>query len=87
MQGRHILLAGLLWRVGNGKRIRVTKDPWYGGATYFIGMPYTFKTCSRHPDLPLTDLIDSDLKVWRCDLITRLFDPQEARLITSMSIS
>ncbi|CAL9015935.1 unnamed protein product [Prunus brigantina] len=82
MQGRRILLAGLRWRVGNGESIRVTEDPW-------IPQPHTFKTRSRHPDLPLTvaDLIDFVTKVWRCDLISRVFDPTEARLITSMPIS
>ncbi|CAB4283736.1 unnamed protein product [Prunus armeniaca] len=82
MQGRRILLAGLRWRVGNGESIQVSEDPW-------IPTPHTFKTSSRHPDLPLTvaDLIDSELKIWRCDLISRLFYPNEARLITSMPIS
>ncbi|KAI5340961.1 hypothetical protein L3X38_020235 [Prunus dulcis] len=82
LQGRRILLAGLRWRVGNGERIRVTEDPW-------LPKPYTFKTSSRHPELPMivAELIDSESKAWRCDLISQLFEPHEVRLITSMPIS
>ncbi|CAL8993020.1 unnamed protein product, partial [Prunus brigantina] len=82
LQGRRILVAGLRWRVGNGESIRVAEDPW-------LPQPYTFKTSSRHPDLPVivADLIDPGLKTWRCELISRLFTPNEARLITSLPIS
>lgn len=57
MQGRHILEAGLRWRVGIGEQICVALDPW-------LPTPHTFKTRSKHPDLPpmVADMIYADMK-------------------------
>ncbi|KAI5345168.1 hypothetical protein L3X38_013045 [Prunus dulcis] len=53
IQGRRILESGVRWRVGNGEKIQVSRDRW-------IPIPWSFKTTTRHPNLPrmVHELID-----------------------------
>ncbi|CAL9014415.1 unnamed protein product [Prunus brigantina] len=82
LQGRRLLESGLRWRIGDGTSVQVRKDPW-------LPTPYTFRTLSRHPDLPsmVHELIDPLLKIWKEDVINRCFTPEEASRILSIPIS
>ncbi|KAH0972205.1 hypothetical protein GBA52_024361 [Prunus armeniaca] len=82
LQGRRLLESGLRWRIGDGIKVQVRNDPW-------LPSPYTFRTLSRHPDLPLMvhELIDPLLKAWKQDVINRCFTPEEATRIFNLPIS
>ncbi|CAB4284327.1 unnamed protein product [Prunus armeniaca] len=82
IQGRKVLEAGLRWRIGNGKIVRISEDGW-------LPKPYAFKVLSRHPDMPhrVMDLIDPEVRIWQRDLIQRYFTLEEAQLILPMVIS
>ncbi|KAM2075386.1 hypothetical protein ACFX1T_038282 [Malus domestica] len=45
LQGRKVLKLGIRWRVGDGRSIRVMKDPW-------LPTPRTFLPISRHDEMP-----------------------------------
>ncbi|CAL2267792.1 unnamed protein product [Prunus armeniaca] len=82
IQGRKVLEAGLRWRIGNWKIVRISEDGW-------LPKPYAFKVLSRHPDMPhrVMDLIDPEVRIWQRDLIQRYFTLEEAQLILPMVIS
>jgi hypothetical protein len=54
-----LIREGLIWRVGNGEKIRIWQDKW-------LPMPSTFKVYARpallHPTATVKELIDSTSK-------------------------
>ena len=79
-----LIQEGLIWRVGNGEKIRIWQDKW-------LPMPSTFKVYSTpillHPTATVKELIDSTSKDWNRELIDNLFSVEEARVIHSLPIS
>lgn len=64
LQGRRILERGLRWRVGDGRSICISHDPW-------IPRPHTYKVRSKHVDMPMmvSDLIAPEGGAWKGDLV------------------
>lgn len=60
------------WQVGDGRSIKVSHDPWFS-------WPYTFWIRSKHDEMPqmMCEMIDSDVGVWKIDLIRRCFEEEE----------
>ena len=66
MATQRILRNGVRWRVGNGQKIRILSDKW-------LPNPSTFKVISPPKLLGcqafVSDLINSDTKEWKVELI------------------
>jgi hypothetical protein len=79
-----LIREGLLWRVGNGEKIRIWKDKW-------LPLPSTYMVCSPpvllHSTAMVNELINIDTKWCHKDLIENLFSVEEARVIQSLPIS
>ncbi|CAL8094550.1 unnamed protein product [Prunus armeniaca] len=73
--------VGLRWRIGDGKSVHVTRDPW-------LPMPYHFMVRTPSPLLPekVSDLIDPVLRQWDVHTVCRLFN-EEADSILAMALS
>lgn len=60
---------GLRWRVGDGRKVEVWKDPW-------LLTPYDFKVISRNPFLAHSimesDLIGPQTRTWKLNLLENL---------------
>ncbi|XP_070668773.1 uncharacterized protein [Malus domestica] len=72
LQGRNVLKAGLRWRVGDCRSVKVLSDPW-------LPTPRTFKPLSRHVDMPtmVSEFVAQGGK-WRMELVKRCFNSDEA---------
>jgi hypothetical protein len=79
-----LLGEGLVWRVGNGEKIRIWKDKW-------LPSPSTFRVLSPlislGPNETVSKLIDVQSKWWNIPLLESLFTKEEANLIQSIPIS
>ena len=83
MFGKRLLERGILWRVGNGKEIRIMKDRW------IPDMPCT----PLHPMVQIPDelkvnaLIDESTRQWNEELIRICFSSANAECILSIPLS
>jgi hypothetical protein len=83
MFGKRLLERGILWRVGNGKEIRIMKD------RSISDMP----CLPVHPmvqipdDLKVNALIDESSRQWNEELIRICFRPADAEHILNISLS
>jgi len=83
MFGKRLLERGILWRVGNGKEIRIMKDRW------ILDMPCT----PLHPMVQIPDelkvnaLIDESTRQWNEELIRICFSSANAECILSIPLS
>lgn len=80
--GRQVLLCGLRWRVGNGSSIHAANDPWFP-------TPHTFKPRMQQRDVdPFVQfLIDPVTKEWKTELVTELFESEDAEIIRAVPFS
>jgi hypothetical protein len=79
-----LIREGLLWRVGNGEKIRIWQDKWLSlPSTYMVYSPPVL----LHSTAMVNELIDMDTKWCHKDLIENLFSVEEARVIQSLPIS
>lgn len=78
---REILENGLLWRVGNGKSIKIFEDNWVPGVTSKIGIPNG--SCQR--DATVDSLINNG--VWDHTLIKNNFNPFIVEEIINIPLS
>jgi hypothetical protein len=73
-----------VWRVGNGKKIRIWQDRW-------LLSPTTYKVLSPprilEPNSTVSSLIDGDTKWWNSVLLEQLFSREEVLLIQSTPVS
>jgi hypothetical protein len=79
-----LLREGLVWRVGNDKKIQIWKDRW-------LPSPSTFRVLSlptsMDPNEIVSKLIDVQSKWWNIPLLESLFSKEEAQLIQMIPIS
>ena len=80
----NVVREGLIWRVGNGEKIRIWTDKW-------IWSPSTYKVQSPpsvlDPDATVSSLINNATNWWDEDLLNQVFSREEVRSIQSMPIS
>lgn len=79
--GREILMKGLIWRIGNGRKVKVYEDGW-------LPRPKTFRVyspISLNLDTLVADLLFPCL-TWNKELINRHFFKEEASLIQNVVI-
>jgi hypothetical protein len=79
-----VLKEGLIWRVGNGRSVRIWKGRW-------VPNPSTFKIFSLptvlDPDVKVCDLVDTDSKWWNFPLLESLFSSDEVEKIKEIPLS
>jgi ribonuclease HI len=79
-----LLREGLVWRVGNGKSIRIWKDRW-------ISSPTTYRVQSPPRVLDETatvsSLIDTNTKWWNYALLEQIFSREDLQAIQSIPLS
>ena len=79
-----LVREGLMWRIGNGKSIRILGDKW-------LPIPYTFIVQSAPKVLDQLDtvdkLIDEELRWWNKPLLDQMFTKEEILAILSIPIS
>jgi hypothetical protein len=79
-----LIREGLVWRVGNGRRIRIWQDRW-------ILSPTTYKVLSPprvlDPASTVSSLIDGNTKWWNFALLEQLFSREEILIIQSTPVS
>ena len=74
----------MVWRVGNGKSINALKDRW---------IPNYPTNKILHPvhenldEMPVSDLINSELHIWRNEEIVATFHREEAEAICQIPLS
>jgi ribonuclease HI len=79
-----LLNEGLIWRVRNGKKIRIWQERWLPNAvTYKVMSPPTV----LNPSATVSELIKEDTGWWDSELLNRIFIPEEVDLIQAMPIS
>jgi hypothetical protein len=82
-QARELLSQGLIWRVGDGKSIKIWGDRW-------LPTPHTFKvqTCPQSMDCNslVASLIDPLTKTWNSELLQEVFQHEEALVISNIPL-
>ncbi|KAG6661744.1 hypothetical protein CIPAW_03G196400 [Carya illinoinensis] len=79
-----LVKTGLVWRVGNGRSIRVWKDKWVPiPSTFQIQTPNKILDCNT----TVSELIDGENKTWKQELVQAIFSQEEAKSICSIPIS
>ena len=82
MRGVEVLKRGVIWRVGDGRRIRIWDDPW-------IPWDWTRKPVTprmRNILVHVDELIDPNTGQWDEQLIRQTFWPQDVDLILSIPV-
>jgi hypothetical protein len=83
-ESKHVLEAGMRWRVGSGESIRIWKDRWIpSSSTYKIMSPI------RHLDenASVDSLINFHSMSWNVPLLQEVFLPRDVELITQIPLS
>lgn len=84
LAAKTIIHCGTIWRIGNGKDIKVWKDNW-------LPQPISFKVQTYRgqlaEDTRVAEFIDQDTKGWNGDLIDRTFMEEEAMVIKNIPLS
>jgi hypothetical protein len=71
MYGKEILMKGVLWRVGDGKTIRINKDNWIQCSSMvkpIVSLPEGLKVHS---------LIDEDTSCWNEEIVQSYFNEED----------
>lgn len=84
LNSRPLLKEGLIWRVGDGKSIRIWRDKWLPSpVTHMVQSP----VCELSPEAKVSELIDAETLWWKTPLISALFHFEEASKICSLPLS
>lgn len=74
----------MMWRVGNGKSIRIWDTKW-------LSIPSTFRVQTPVNTLDsnalVENLIESDTKSWKCQLIFQVFTSENAEVICKIPLN
>lgn len=83
LAAKQLVEDGLAWRIGDGKRIDITRDKW-------IGVLDQHRTSSHLPDelinAKVENLINSTNMTWKSNLIQSIFNGDEARKILAIPL-
>jgi hypothetical protein len=82
MFGKKLLERRILWRVGNGEQIRLTKDRWIPEALYPLRPSVVFPD-----DLKVNFLIDEASRSWNKEAVNAFFNTDDAKLILEIPLS
>lgn len=83
-KSRELLQEGLVWRVGNGESIKIWEDKWLPSPiSYIVQSPIRILP----PEACVSALIDPITKWWDYSLIQKVFNPEDASRISSLTLS
>jgi hypothetical protein len=79
-----LLQEGLIWRIGDGKKVKIWRDKWLNIlTTYSIQTPRVLFL----EDSKVSELIDQESKWWNRQLISSMFMTNEVEAILKISLS
>ncbi|XP_062014412.1 uncharacterized protein LOC133730929 [Rosa rugosa] len=82
LSGRHVLAAGVKWRIGDGVQVNIWRDKWVPNcAQYLIQKPHQIEFEF------VADLIDNQSRVWIPTTINSLFSLEVAANILAIPLS
>jgi hypothetical protein len=84
LSGRSIVEKGGIWRIGDGRNVRIWKDIWLSDMRLISSRS---NTCPLSKDALVSELIDVDTRQWKRDLIFLYFDQSVAKRIISTPLS
>jgi hypothetical protein len=80
---KHLLQMGLVWRVRDGKKIKIWRDKWIPTPTsYMIQSPHRV----LDQEARVSSLINTDTNWWNIPLIQEMFNREEADTICSLAL-
>lgn len=82
MEAHVILKQGAVRRVGTGKSVNITKDPWLPSMD-----PYVQTNNEAIKDKMVDVLMVTDRREWDVDLINDIFIERDAQLILSLPLN
>jgi hypothetical protein len=84
LSAKDLLQQGVIWRVGNGQRIKVWGDRWVPKATSYLVQtpPRVLPECSI-----VAALIDRDTRGWNINLLKEVFFEEEVQVISNIPLS
>jgi ribonuclease HI len=81
---KDLLMKGLVWRIGNGEKVRIWGDKWGPIQRSYMAHP----SFDRIPtDAKVSMLIDKDTGWWDQNVIDDLFNEDEAKTIKAIPLS
>lgn len=81
---RELLKEGLIWRVGDGRSIRIWGDRWLPTrVTHAVQTPIN----SMEDTSMVEKLIDKEQSGWNSTLVRHIFSPDEAKVILNIPLS
>ena len=84
ISARDVIRKGMVWRFGNGQNVRIEEDKWLPGNSNCPIISYLATVAAKSK---VQVLINTDLGVWKSDLVNQLFLPQEAFAILVIPLS
>ena len=74
MAKQDLVKEGIIWRVGNGRVVKVWGDRWLpGSSSYGVISPRLF----LHEDTQVGELIDTEVMCWKSSMVDSIFLPQK----------
>ena len=84
MAAQELVKRGVIWRVGNGRDVRVWGDRWLPcSSSHGVISPQLF----LHEDTRDSELIDTKGKCWKSSVVDFIFLPYEAEAVKSIPLS
>ena len=84
LKGRDVILKGALWRIGDGKRVRIWGDNWLPSKT---SARIVTPVLDGQENSNVEVLINPRTRCWRNNIIDHVFNVQEAEIIKSIPLS
>lgn len=78
--GLELLKKGIIWRIGDGKSIRIWRDNWL--PRNFSLKPAPTRANDRH--MRVSQLVSRDTNEWDTQLANKIFHPHDAETILQM---
>ena len=84
ISARDVIRKGMVWRFGNGQNVQIEEDKWLPGNS---NCPIISHLPTVAAETKVQVLINTDLGVWKSDLVNQLFLPQEASAVLGIPLS
>ena len=84
IKAKHVIELGRVWRVGNGRSIKICEDRWLPQVSNSRVISHVTGPAS---DAWVCDLIDQSSSTWKASLIDQTFLPHEVKMIKGIPLS